>query len=462
MTPDFTNSILDPRFSAVRLDSAEYDLSQIGEALRRNCEILGWASTSRGAFGAVIEEGAEVVVKPNLVFHKNQGVGGILELVSNSSIIISVVEEVLKANPRRVVVGDAPIQSCDLQRLLDAMGLSNWSERLMGTDLRFGGILDFRRTISTVTKGVRLVEEAVRPIEKFLLFNLGVESLLEPISDTKNPFRVTCYDPRLLEKTHSAGNHQYLIAKEVMDADVVINLPKLKTHKKAGVTNALKNLVGINGNKEYLPHHRVGGSDGGGDCYPGSDPMKRVLEKVLDQRNSASSRTTEKAMSFVSENLQRAIRLKGDETGVEGSWSGNETVARMTLDLNRIVLYGKSDATLSHKVQRRVIHICDAVVAGQGDGPLAPEPLPLGSILASENAAAMDLIGAVLLQFDPEKIPLLVHAFERFRWPIAEFAGPDVVLLDDSGEKVTAEHLPRRAATVRHPAGWRTAAAAGI
>ncbi|MFL6467079.1 MAG: DUF362 domain-containing protein [Pyrinomonadaceae bacterium] len=462
MTPDFTNSVPDPRVSAVRLDAAEYDHSKIGEALRRNCEILGWTSTSRGAFGAVIEEGSEVVVKPNLVFHENQGIGGILELVSNASIIISVVEEVLKANPRRVVVGDAPIQSCDMQRLLDAMGLSGWSERLMETDDRFGGILDFRRTLSTVAKGVRSVEEAVRPIEKFLLFNLGRESLLESISDSKNPFRVTCYDPRLLEKTHSVGNHQYLIAKEVIDADVVINLPKLKTHKKAGVTNALKNLVGINGNKEYLPHHRVGGSDGGGDCYPGSDPMKRILEKVLDQQNSASSRTTEKAMSFVSENLQRAIRLKGDETGVEGSWSGNETVARMALDLNRIVLYGNSDATLSDEVQRRVIHICDAVVAGQGDGPLAPEPFPLGWILASENAAAMDWIGATLLQYDPKKIPLLVHAFERFRWPIAEFMGRDVALLDDSGGKVTADQLPGRAATVRHPAGWRTAADARI
>jgi len=34
----------------------------------------------------------------------------------------------------------------------------------------------------------------------------------------------------------------------------------LKLHRKAGITCALKNLIGINGNKEYLPHHRLGGS----------------------------------------------------------------------------------------------------------------------------------------------------------------------------------------------------------
>jgi hypothetical protein len=35
-----------------------------------------------------------------------------------------------------------------------------------------------------------------------------------------------------------------LIAKDVLEADIIINLPKLKMHKKAGVTNALKNFVG--------------------------------------------------------------------------------------------------------------------------------------------------------------------------------------------------------------------------
>jgi uncharacterized protein (DUF362 family) len=60
-----------------------------------------------------------------------------------------------------------------------------------------------------------------------------------------------------MAKTHHPGVHQYLVAKEVIEADIIINLPKLKTHRKAGVTCALKNLIGINGNKEYLPHHRV-------------------------------------------------------------------------------------------------------------------------------------------------------------------------------------------------------------
>ena len=73
-----------------------------------------------------------------------------------------------------------------------------------------------------------------------MLFDLGEESLLEPISETQGAFRVTCYDPRRMIRTHTLGRHRYLVAKEIIEADVVINLPKLKTHKKAGVTCALK------------------------------------------------------------------------------------------------------------------------------------------------------------------------------------------------------------------------------
>ena len=47
------------------------------------------------------------------------------------------------------------------------------------------------------------------------------------------------YNPELLGENHSAGRHRYLIAREIIEADLVINLPKLKTHKKSGVTGAL-------------------------------------------------------------------------------------------------------------------------------------------------------------------------------------------------------------------------------
>jgi hypothetical protein len=361
-------------------------------------------------------------------------------------------------------VGDAPIQSCDFAELLRVTGLDEWSIEMQARDSRFKGIRDFRRTICVYKNGVRQAEENRQPEENFALFNLGADSLLEALTDGKNSFRVTNYDPRLMAKTHSRGNHQYLVARDIIEADVVINLPKLKTHKKAGITNALKNLVGINGNKEFLPHHRIGGSGRGGDCYPGDNLVKRAYEYIADRQNMTVSVAEGKMLAGVAAQFERVMRLQGDQIGVEGAWSGNETVPRMCLDLNRILLYGKPDAALGKKVQRRVLHIVDAVVAGQGDGPLASDELPLGLILAGENASAIDWVGAHFLGYDARKIPLLTHSFENFRWRIADFEPSEIDVLGELPEKLTAEKLLEMASRqkVSHPAGWRDAKATPI
>lgn len=463
MSRDFQDSIHNAKVSAAKLPAAIYPQAEgdneIVAAIRRNAENLGWADERRGAFGRVVKEGARVVVKPNLVLHFNQGTAGMLPLVTHQSIIKAVVAEVLKAHPARVTVGDAPIQSCDFTALLRLTGLDEWASELQKSDSRFAGITDFRRTTCVMTgDGVRVAEENRRAAENYVLYNLGRDSLLEAITDDKNSFRVTRYDPRLMAKTHSPGNHQYLVAREIIEADTVINLPKLKTHRKAGITSALKNLVGINGNKEYLPHHRIGGADDGGDCYPGSNAVKRALESVLDRQNMTASQTKGKILASVGVQLERVMRLQGDTIGVEGAWSGNETVALMCLDLNRILLYGRPDATLGDAVQRRVLHIVDAVVAGQGDGPLASDELPLGLILAGENATALDWVGAHLLGYDAARIPLLKHSFDDFRWQIAGFEPDEIELLGDWEQDLTAANLLSFAEkqTIVHPSGWQS------
>ena len=171
---------------------------------------------------------------------------------------------------------------------------------------------------------------------------------------------------------------RYLLARDLLEADVVLNLPKLKTHKKAGVTCALKNLIGINGNKEFLPHHRVGGAATGGDCYPRRSSVKRALEYIADQRNQTTSGGRVMFWYGMTLALTRILKVKGDRLGFEGSWSGNDTIWRTRPDLNRILIYGRADGTMADVPQRRVIHLVDGIVAGHGDGPLAPQALPLG------------------------------------------------------------------------------------
>jgi uncharacterized protein (DUF362 family) len=443
-----------PSCSYARRTGRDDDISA---ALSRVAAHLQW-SDGRGPFGALIPRGARVLIKPNLVLHSNLGTGGLEPLVTHGSLISAVVEAALLADASEVVVGDAPLQSCDFSNLLASTGLDAWADETMKRHSRFKGIRDFRRTTCAVVHGIRKAEEDRQPEDRFTLFDLGRDSLLEPISNEEERFRVTWYDPRLMARTHRPGHHQFLVAREVLEADLVINLPKLKTHKKAGVTCALKNLIGINGNKEYLPHHRLGGSETGGDCYPGASKVKRAREYVMDRQNLTSSIAAGMWWHGLDALFSRMSGLQGDRIGVEGSWSGNDTIWRTCLDLNRILLYGELDGSMADQRQRRVIHVVDAVIAGQGDGPLSPDPLPLGLILAGDNAVAVDWVAAHFLAYDPFKIPLLRHAFGDFRWPLCQFSNAEVRVTGDLGQGSPAI-LADQKIPVAHPPGWRDASA---
>jgi uncharacterized protein (DUF362 family) len=84
------------------------------------------------------------------------------------------------------------------------------------------------------------------------------------------------YDMEETNTRHAGTRHEYLLCRTPMEADVFINLPKLKTHKKVGVTCALKNLVGINANKNWLPHHTEGTPEQGGDQFPAGTVKARL------------------------------------------------------------------------------------------------------------------------------------------------------------------------------------------
>jgi uncharacterized protein (DUF362 family) len=450
-----------PQVGIAQLPSPSYPTgpesdNPVSQALKRLADAMDW-SDETGPFGRVVPKGARVLIKPNLVLHRNEGSGGMECLVTHASVIRAAAEAALRTGASEVLVGDAPVQGCDFDKLVEGMGLRAWAKEQMARDPRFKGLRDFRRTTCVFVHGVRVAAEDLQPMERFRLFDLGGESMLEPISNGENRFRVAWYDHRLLAKAHHPGVHQYLVAREVVEADVIFNLPKLKLHRKAGITCALKNLIGINGNKEYLPHHRFGGSENGGDNYPGDSTVRRTLEYVRDRQNIASSRAEGRAWNVLAAVLARTSRALGDPYGTDGSWCGNDTVWRTCLDLNRILLYGRSDGTMGDEIQRRVVHIADAVVAGQGNGPLAPDPLGLGLIVGGNNASAVDWVGAHLLALDPEKVSLTRHSFDQFRWPITSFPSSNVSVVGDAGEGTPIAVTEKIRQPVHHPAGWREA-----
>ncbi len=410
-------------------------------------------SAAWNPLGEFIVPGARVAIKPNWVTHRNHG-GGMDCLVTHTEVIAAVLEYVALARPGTVVVGDAPIQGCDFAALRESCGLDPMIDDLRGRGLQVK-LADFRRTILEGGEFGGARQEAVQSEKEYVLFDLAGESLLELMAGDADRFRVTMYDPERMRQTHRAGRHQYLVAREVMEADVVLNLPKLKTHRKAGITGALKNLVGINGNKEYLPHHRKGGSSGGGDCYVGRSALKSLAEELLDAANRSRPG---RAQAWLAGGVRLAVRgasLMGLDENLDGAWHGNDTVWRMCLDLQRILHYGTAAGTMAETRQRRVVTITDAIVAGEGEGPLSPEPVGTGVVTGATNTAAADWVHARLMGFDPGKIPLVRHAFDRFRYGIASFE-PAAIRVSSKGGECAAEGVNGcRGVRFRAPRGWQ-------
>jgi hypothetical protein len=286
-----------------------------------------------------------------------------------------------------------------------------------------------------------------------VLFDLKQNSHLEPIATDWKKFRVTQYDPKIMLRHHRPGLHKYLVAREVIDADVVINLPKLKTHMKAGLTGSLKNLVGINGHKEYLPHHRKGGSKNGGDCYEGYSIWKSMGEHLLDVANRRLDQP-----SGILHTLMRAcnipLRLRGQDTLREGAWHGNDTVWRMCLDLNQVLLYGRDDGSLADQPQRAVLHITDAIVAGENNGPLSPTPISLGTVTAGWNPVAVDYVHTHIMGFDWQKIPTIRHSFDPCLYRLADFL-PQEVIVKFNGQSLRQPWPDLAPRTFTPAPGWQ-------
>jgi uncharacterized protein (DUF362 family) len=375
------------------------------------CEFGLGANDPNAPLKDIVEPGASVLLKPNWVLHYNMSGATMDCMVTHPEFILAVVAEVAAANAGRILIADAPIQSADFGRLVPAA----WRARAVAAAGRSHlDVLDFRNTVSTYQGSKLVARDGLRDRERFVEFDLGSASVLEPITERSGQFRNTSYNPDDMAPIQAPGVHRYLLCKEPFEVDVILNLPKLKAHAKGGITAALKNLVGMNGDKNYLPHHRVGGSGLGGDCYEGVKPFKRLSERFLDAANRRINKPGY-VMALKAAGLFNHIH-GGD---LEGKWWGNDTTWRMVLDLNRILLYGDVSGRMHETQQRRIFSVTDGIVAGERNGPLAPEPRSLGAVTFAANSAHADAAHLALMHFDLTRVPLVREAFSQVTYPLA-------------------------------------------
>jgi len=131
--------------------------------------------------------------------------------------------------------------------------------------------------------------------------------------------------------------HRLDLVQPALDADVIINLPKLKTHNLTTLTLAVKNLFGLVPGALKIGYH-------------GKMPEKDVFSQGL-------------------------------------------------LDILTQV--------------RPALHVMDAVVAMEGNGPSGGDPRQVATILAGADALALDVVAAALVGVDPLDVSTTAAAVER-------------------------------------------------
>ncbi|HWQ27571.1 MAG TPA: DUF362 domain-containing protein, partial [Dehalococcoidia bacterium] len=400
-------------------------------AVRECLRIAGLDGAAYGTpawnpLGAFISPGQTVLLKPNLVNHRHpRDPEGWRYVVTHGSVLRAVADYVWKALDRHgtIIVADAPETYASFDAILRVTGLDTVCAfyRQRGLDFQ---IVDLRREEWTERDGV-VVRRRPLPGDPrgAIAFDLGSASELEGHRGAGRYYGAD-YDTAEVNRHHSGGRHEYLIAASAIEADVVISLPKLKTHRKAGITVSLKNLVGINADKNWLPHHTEGSPADGGDEHPAPDFRHRVERAALPLVRWISLRVPGLGPWLHRHARNAGARVFGDTEVVirGGNWWGNDTIWRMCLDLNKILLYGNRDGTLRPPLlehQKRHLVVVDGIIAGEGRGPVNPDPVPAGLVLFGIHPASTDAAAACLMGFDPEKIPIVRHAFRCRKHPIA-------------------------------------------
>lgn len=388
--------------------------------------------------GEIVTPGDTVVLKPNFVREfRESHVDHADCVITHGSILRAVADYVFIAlkGSGRLIIADAPHNDADFDAIAAIAGLNQLQDfyrKHAGMEVE---VYDLRPERAEKMDGV-IVGHRPLPGDPagYVKVDVGRHSAFMEVLGLCHLLYGSEYDMKELYEHQHGDIHEYMISKTILDADVVISLPKLKTHKKVGLTVNMKNLVGINGNKNWLPHHREGTPAAGGDQFPDNRMSRRIERHAV-----ACFKRVFPMLGPVRRMVARPIkgigkRVFGDTNGGtirSGNWHGNDTTWRMVLDLNRILYYADAEGRLHDTPQRRLFSFVDGIVAGEGNGPLDPVAKRAGLVLCGGNPIAVDFVCCRVMGFDHLRVPLLREALADHSMPFVDFSRDDISVRSD-------------------------------
>lgn len=385
--------------------------------------------------GFLINKGDKVLIKPNFVIDNDKYP---FSVITHPSIIRFLIDYayIATGNSGEIIVGDAPQMNANLKKILDFTKFDKLLKLLQEKNIPVE-FLDFRPEFvengwkkRTKLKGDPLGYKIVDLKEKSLLFELE--------KDKEANFYGADYNRKIVNNNHNIYRNTYCISQTLLDSDVVISVPKLKTHKKAGVTLNLKNFIGINVHKNYLPHYRIGCPKQGGDSFPNMNSFlnwSRFLlylfrDCFLSNYNSKIGRVMYRLLSLRAYIESIIVKILFPHLHfsyfhmIDGDWIGNDTIWRTILDLNLILRYSDKKGNLKPTYQRKLYSVIDGIIAGDKNGPLKPGKIKAGTIIMGEDHVLTDLVAVKIMGFNFKNIRLLKNVLLKGK----NFIGTDIDL----------------------------------
>jgi len=414
-----------PEYSGRNLSN---EPNYVYRAVRESLRLLGCDTEKVGSkewnpLGFLIEPGDRVFIKPNLLTHEYRNSfghnGDIYSVITHPSIVRAVADYAAIAlkGQGEIIIGDNPCIDADFNRLLEITQLhlfESFYRDNFGVNCR---VLDLRpmRTDNLYYYGFKSKTKQLKgDPESSSIINLGEKSYFYGM----NPLLFRGVYTKRWEtiKHHHGKVHEYCISNTVLNSDVYISIPKLKTHHKVGVSLNIKGLVGINANKNFLIHWRLGFPKMGGDEFP---PPHRLTDYfILALRHLFLDLIPEEKYLWLRQQLKGTkLDILFQDTKClsfkhyRGAWDGNDTCWRMAADLYNVFVKDITGWRQRNGKNRGVktFSVLDGVVAGEGEGPFCPTAKPAQFIIAGEDLLLVDCIGVRLMDFKLEEVKYIDH-----------------------------------------------------
>ncbi|MDR1904361.1 MAG: DUF362 domain-containing protein [Treponema sp.] len=408
-----------------------------------NMDTVSW-----NPLGNLIKPGMRVVIKPNFVLSAHRFGKDLYSIITHPAVLRAITDYcwIALKGLGEIIIADAPQYNCNFNQLLEVTQLST----LIPFYNQFGGplftISDLRNYWSPGKHFPSLCRSLPGDTQGKVLVNLDGKSALYGKASDK--FYGAVYHRQETIDHHNGERQEYQISKTMLSADILISVPKMKVHKKVGVTLNIKGLVGTATSKNLLVHYTLGTPSIGGDQFPDNflKPHERFLIRLerffydtLLAKRSIPLEYIHRFFYIIHSLFTRKLGLTvGEYKGYKkrifdaGNWYGNDTCWRMSADLAKIIYFADTNGSFHQRQQRALLTIIDGIIGGEGQGPLEPDPKRSGILLCSENLLAADIVATRLMGFNPFILKMYDHLLNNQDFDFGVHNADNIKIISDN------------------------------